>query len=305
MVAGLVRSGVGPFTGDGLDEALGLTVGLGAVGAGEAVFDAESLAGGGKEFGAIGGAAIGEKALDANTVGSVKGDGLAEGIESTGDLFVGKQAGESEAGVIVDGDVQGLDPGAWVAHGAIAGGAHARSCETAQLLDVEVEEFSRSVAFVADDGRLGRLERREAMEAVAAQHPREGGFGDRQNHDDLGIGATVAAQGEDAGFELWAGLAGLAQRSRRTILEARWKARRPGASQPAADSLFADAISRGRGASGKAKGGESKDHLGSRERGEFGISVHVVRAGGRWVECSSTTSLPNPCRADNVLKHDT
>jgi hypothetical protein len=49
----------------------------------------------------------------------------------------------------------------------------------------------------------------------------------------------------------------------------------------------------------------SRDHLGSRQRGKFGISVHVVRAGGRWVECSSTTILTDPFRADNVLKHDT
>jgi hypothetical protein len=46
-------------------------------------------------------------------------------------------------------------------------------------------------------------------------------------------------------------------------------------------------------------------HLGSRQRGKSGISVHVARAVWRWVECSSTTSLPNASRADNVLKHDT
>jgi hypothetical protein len=44
-------------------------------------------------------------------------------------------------------------------------------------------------------------------------------------------------------------------------------------------------------------------HLGSRERGEFGICAHVLRAGGRALECASTTSLPCPFRADNVLKH--
>jgi hypothetical protein len=43
-----------------------------------------------------------------------------------------------------------------------------------------------------------------------------------------------------------------------------------------------------------------RDAAGSRT----GVRVHVVRAGGRWVWCSSTTSLPDPRRADNVLKHD-
>ena len=78
-----------------------------------------------------------------------------------------------------------------------------------------------------------------------------------------------------------------------------------GASQPAADGSFADTEGDGRVAQGEAELAVSECHLGSRERSEFGISVHVVRAGGRWVECSSTTSLHDPFRADNVLKHDT
>ena len=40
-------------------------------------------------------------------------------------------------------------------------------------------------------------------------------------------------------------------------------------------------------------------------QGQGGIGVHVVRAGRRRVERASTTSLPNPRRADNLLKHDT
>ena len=66
-------------------------------------------AGGGKEFGAIGGTTVGEEALNANAVGGVEGDGLAESIESTGDLLVWQQTGEGQAAVIIDGDVQSLD----------------------------------------------------------------------------------------------------------------------------------------------------------------------------------------------------
>ena len=40
VVAGLIRSGISPLAGDGLDEALGLAIGLRAIGFGEAVFDA-------------------------------------------------------------------------------------------------------------------------------------------------------------------------------------------------------------------------------------------------------------------------
>jgi hypothetical protein len=89
------------------------------------------------------------------------------------------------------------------------------------------------------------------------------------------------------------------------ILETLGKIGYLGASEPAADRLFADAVSGGGFAQRAPEADMLTSHLGSRERGEFGISVHVVRVGERVVECASTTSLPCPFRADNVLKHDT
>ena len=50
LVAGAVGASIGPLAGDGLDEALGLAVGLGAIGTSEAVFDAMLEAGRGEEF---------------------------------------------------------------------------------------------------------------------------------------------------------------------------------------------------------------------------------------------------------------
>ena len=78
-----------------------------------------------------------------------------------------------------------------------------------------------------------------------------------------------------------------------------------GVPDPLADGLFADAESGGGGAQRGAEGAVLEDHFCSRQRSENGISVHVVRAAWRAVECSSTTSLPDPRRADNLLKHDT
>ena len=236
MVTGVIGASAGPFAGDGLDETLGLAIGLRAIGTGEAMFDAELLAGVGEEFGAIGGAAVGQNALDVDAMSFVEVDGLLEGRQDAGSLFVWEERGKSAAAVIVDGDVKALDAGAWMAVGAVAGGA---------------------------------------------------------------------AQGEDLGFELSRSFAGLATGDRGTILEALWEPLLPGACEPAPHGLFADAKSRGGDADGETEGGESGDHLCSRQWGQSGISVHVVRAGGRWVECSSTTSLPNPFRADNLLKHDT
>jgi hypothetical protein len=81
VVAGVIRTGIGPLAGDGLDEAFGLAVGLRAIGFGEEMFEAELVAGGGEEFGAIGGAAIGEELLDGDAVSGVEAEGLVQSVE--------------------------------------------------------------------------------------------------------------------------------------------------------------------------------------------------------------------------------
>ena len=73
-------------------------------------------------------------------------------------------------------------------------------------------------------------------------------------------------------------------RHRGTIGQASGKAALFGASQPAADRLFADTESDGRGAQGKAELRMLESHLGPGERSKSGISVHVDRAQKRWVE---------------------
>ena len=54
VVAGVVGTCVGPLAGDGLDEAFGLAIGLGAIGTSEEMTQAEIFASGGEEFRAIG-----------------------------------------------------------------------------------------------------------------------------------------------------------------------------------------------------------------------------------------------------------
>jgi hypothetical protein len=50
VITGVVRAGISPLASDGLDEAFGLAVGLGAIGFGEEMFEAQLLAGGGEEL---------------------------------------------------------------------------------------------------------------------------------------------------------------------------------------------------------------------------------------------------------------
>jgi len=208
------------------------------------MLEAELLTGRSEKLGTISGAAISEEALDANAMSFVKVDGLVERLEDTGDFLVGQKGGKAQAGVIVDGDMQRLEAGAWVAHGAIAGGAHTGAREAAQFLDVEVKSLARVIAFVADDGRFWRFEGREAVEAVAAQDARERGLGEGQEREDLGVGSALAAQSEDAGFELAAGLAGLAPWNRGAILETLREAGLLRALEPSADGFLADANKR-------------------------------------------------------------
>jgi len=284
MGTGVIRTGIGPLAGDGLDEALGLAVGLRAIGFGEEMCEAEFMAGGSEDFGAIGGAAIGEELLDGEAVSGVEAKGQVQSVEDALGAFVREETSEGEAGVIIDGDVETFDAGAWVAEGAITGGAHAGAMEAPELLDVEVEEFAGRGAFVAPRPRFGRIERGEPTEVMTAQDAGESGLGDRENHHDLSVGASLAAQSEDLGFELRSGLAGLMMRHRRTIDQASGKAALFGASQPATDGLLADAESNGSGAQGEAELRVLESHLGSGERSKSGISVHDVRAVWRSVE---------------------
>ena len=50
VVVGVIGTGISPFTGDGLDEAFGLAIGLRVIGTGEEVMQAKIFAGGGEEF---------------------------------------------------------------------------------------------------------------------------------------------------------------------------------------------------------------------------------------------------------------
>jgi hypothetical protein len=102
---------VGPLAQGGLDEAFGLAVGARSVRAGEAVLDAELEAGSAEVSGAIARTVVGEQAADGDAVLGIEGDGGAQEGDGGFGLLVGQHAGEGEAGVIVDGDVQGLPAG--------------------------------------------------------------------------------------------------------------------------------------------------------------------------------------------------
>ena len=169
--------------------------------------------------------------------------------------------------------------------GTVAGGADAGVKKAAKLFNIKMKQLAWGGAFVTDDRRLGRIEGRQAVEALTLENAGKGSFGDGKDHEDLSVGPALAAEGEDLGFEFWRSLARLAERGGRKVWEAKRKALGFCASEPAADGFFAD-TERGGGSAERAMALDmSLHHLSSRQWSKFGISVHVDREGRRWVGC--------------------
>jgi hypothetical protein len=277
VVTGVVRAGIGPLPSNGLDETFGLAIGLGPVGTGEAMLEAELAAGLGEEPGAISGTAVGEDTLDADAMSLVEVDGLLESGQDTGSFFIREERSESQTGMIIDGDVEGLDAGARITVGAIAGGADAGLVKTAQFLDIQMKELARSGPLVANRRRPGRVEGGQAVETMAAQDAGKGGLGDRQSHEDLSVRAALSAQGQDLIFQERRSLTRLAKGNGGAIVEALREVGLAGAFEPFADGLFRDRESGGGSTERAARGEMLVDQFSSHERGESGISVHVDR----------------------------
>ena len=147
--------------------------------------------------------------MDVDAMSLVEGDGLMESGEDTGSFFIRKETGKGDSGMVIDGDMERLDPGALIAVGTIAGGANAGVMKTAKLFNIKMKELAWSSAFVTDERRLRRIESGEAVKALTLEDPGKGSFRDGKNHEDLGVGTTLAAQREDLIFELRSRLARL------------------------------------------------------------------------------------------------
>jgi hypothetical protein len=78
--------------------------------------------------------------------------------------------------MVIDGDVEGLDPGAWIALGTVAGGADAGLEKAAQLLNIKMKEIAGGFTFVAEDRRFRRVEGGQAIEAMTLEDAGKGSF---------------------------------------------------------------------------------------------------------------------------------
>src|ERR1700686_661146 len=187
---------IGPFAQAGLDESLGLSIGLWRVGLGPDVTEPEPLAGFAEGEGFIAGAVIGHDALDFDAEAFVVGERGLEKGDGAALLLVGHDLGESDAGVIVDGDMDELpaDTSAVALAFAVAGDAMADFVETAELFDVDVDHLARLGPLVAADGG-GRFQGVDPAQTQA-----------------LGDAAYGRRRGARRGRALLAGAAGATQR---------------------------------------------------------------------------------------------
>ena len=181
----LVGAGVGPFPESGLDEAFRFPIGLGGVGLGEEVSDAQLGAGFAVGGRAVASPVVGHDALDGDAELAVVRDHLQEEVHRRVLALVRADCRMTEAGVVIDADMQALPANAAHPVPAVAGHTMTRPLDAAELLGVEMQQFAGMGPLVTPDRSWRRAR------PVAAQDPTERGFRELGVLTDLGIGQAL------------------------------------------------------------------------------------------------------------------
>src|SRR5512136_2755308 len=108
---GGIGASVGPAAKQCLDEFLSLSIGAGTIGARAQMTEAELSASRGKAVGAVAVAVVGHDARDRHAVGEIPEDQSSEEGRGGGRSFVGEDFGVSQAGSVINGDVDELPAG--------------------------------------------------------------------------------------------------------------------------------------------------------------------------------------------------
>ena len=170
-----VGLGIGPFVEQRANEAFRFAVGLGAIGARPAVFDAGASHHVLDIVPEIAGAVVGENAPDADAeLGEVQ-QRAQEKRRGRGPVFAREDFRVRNACAVIDRDVHVLPADARTASASIAVNAMADAANLPELLDVEMHEVARALVLVAHDRsrRLERVEMREPQPALFSDDVRE------------------------------------------------------------------------------------------------------------------------------------
>jgi hypothetical protein len=194
-----------------LDEAFGFAIGAWRVGAGKEMAQAVTLTSGTEEMGTITGAVIAHEPLGFDAQRGEVSQGALQEEDRTLFAFTGHDLGKSQAGSVIDADMNELPASAADLIAPIMSDTMTWTHNAAQFLDIEVEQFARELALVAHDRRSG-LKIAPAREPMTAQEPRDGGPGKGALACDLEARETQPAQGQDHGHLGCGSLPGRAMR---------------------------------------------------------------------------------------------
>ena len=133
--------------------------------------------------------------LHLDALGSEEAQRVKEKAQAGTTLFVGQDFGASHTRVIIDCEMQVFpaDAATVALPFAIAGDAVTDLLETAEFFDVEANDLAGMFALVAAN-RLGRLQRREPVEAELPQDPADGGRRDAELGGDLAAWVALPTQ---------------------------------------------------------------------------------------------------------------
>jgi len=134
--------------------------------------------------------------------------------------FIWHEASKGDPGSVIDGDMDVLPAGASNQIAAVTCDTVTGALDPGEFLDIEVDELAWVLALVTADRRRW-LEQGQTVETMAAQEPRDGGFGEAGLPRNLEAGQTQSAQGQDDGDLSWRRLPGAALRSRGAITQTR------------------------------------------------------------------------------------
>jgi hypothetical protein len=215
MVVGI---SISPLAQGGLDEAFGLAVSAGRVGASALVTKAMLLTEAAEDEGLIAGAIIGEHLADGDAEAAVIGQGGGEEGSGRGRLLIGQDLGEGDAGVIVDGDMDEVPAQAAGTAALVAMNAVADLGEAAEFLDIEMQQIAGGSMFVALR-RGGGLQIAQAIEFEPSQQAADRGRAKPGMSGDAATRpALTAPLGNLLGY-LWGGGLAQAMGTRAAVLE--------------------------------------------------------------------------------------